>query len=343
MNEDIQDVRRLLAPANPVPPGTLAGAGQDTVGRAAFARVTTSGVDAPATRRRLSSRRSGVRLVAVGGLAVAIAAGLTVTQSLGGADKNGNPRPVLPGLPGGSVANAQVALNRAAGAAEHRAVTPPRPTQWTYTEVRSASIVGPDQGAVRIAGSPLKAKVDQYWTRADGKLWARFDHGKLVISPMGSGPFPNDYASLTALPRDPDALLAWARGTRTPGESSSADDRAWAALMSVLSVGVLPPGLEAATYRALAKIPGVTVNKAAADDQGRPALAVVQSPIGGRTVTEILLDPSTYAYRGEREKAVTDHRFPDGTVIKKGAAESLSTLLAAGVVDNPGQRPPKRP
>ncbi|MEV0403027.1 CU044_5270 family protein [Actinoallomurus sp. NPDC050550] len=336
MNEDIQDVRRLLAPANPVPRGTLAGAGQDATGRAAFARVTASG--APATPRRLSSRRSGVRLVAAGGLAVAITAGLTVTQGLGGADKNGNPRPVLPGLPADSVANAQVALHRAAGAAAKRAVTRPRPDQWIYTEVRSSSIDTPSRGNVWTPTSPRKTTVDRHWTRADGKRWARIDHGRFVISTPGSGPFPSDYAALTALPRDPDALLAWARRTRVPGESTGSDARAWAALMSVLNVGVLPPGLESATYRAMAKIRDVTVNKAAVDDQGRPALALVQAAAGAWLVEEILLDPSTYAYRGERLKAVRDHGM-----IKKGTIESLSALLAAGVVDHPGQRPSKRP
>ncbi|GAA4635841.1 hypothetical protein GCM10023196_083110 [Actinoallomurus vinaceus] len=341
MNEDLQDVRRLLAPANPVPRGTLSGAGRDAIGRAAFTRVT--GTDAPATPRRLPSRRAGVRLVTAGGLAVAIAAGLTVAQSLGGADRNGNPRAVLPGLPGSSVANAQVALNHAAGAADHRAVTPPRPTQWIYTELRSASIDAPSRGNVWTPTSPQKTEIDQYWMRADGKRWARFDHGKLVISPTGSGPFPNDYAALTVLPRDPDALLAWARRTQTPGESNSPDAKAWAALTSVLNVGVLPPGLEAATYRAMAKIPGATVDKAAVDDQGRPALAVIESLPGEWSANEILLDPTTYAYRGERLKVVKDHRFRDGAMIKKGTVESLSTLLAAGVVDHPGQRSPKRP
>jgi hypothetical protein len=91
----------------------------------------------------------GVRLVAVGGLAVAIATGATVVQSLGGTDGNGRPRQVVPGLPAGPVANAQEALHKAADAAQHRSFTPPRPDQWAYVETKHRRLDKPGDGEVQ--------------------------------------------------------------------------------------------------------------------------------------------------------------------------------------------------
>lgn len=102
----------------------------------------------------------------------------------------------------------------------------------------------------------------------------------------------------------------------------------------------LPPAQEAATYRAMAKIPGVGLNRRAVDVQGRPAVAVFFI-IEGWLKSEILLDPVTYAYRGHRSIAVKDHTSPASPrwTIKKGTIESQSARLAAGFVDRPGQRP----
>jgi hypothetical protein len=69
----------------------------------------------------------------------------------------------------------------------------------------------------------------------------------------------------------------------------------------------------------------------------------VGSYAGEDWAEEILLDPSTYAYRGQRVMIVKDRRFGNGGMLEKGTTESFSTLLAAAVVDRPGQRSPKRP
>lgn len=369
MSNDIQDVRALLAPANPCPPGSLAGSGHDDIGRAAFARVTgkvasntasasTTGAGrglrsrtrhglTPRARRgsgprpaRRPGRRGVVRLVAVGGLAVALATGVTVAQNLGGTDGNGRPRPILPGLPAGPVANAQEALHKAADAAQHRPFTPPRPGQWEFLKTRYRRIDKPGDGEVRTPRSRRKTEIDQYWTRVDGKKMALFENGRLVITNTGGGMPPSDYAGLAALPRDPDALLAYVRAQMPRGDR---DAFAFALLQSILGNSVLPPEQEAATYRAIAKIPGVELNKRAVDVQGRPALAVTLVSEGW-SKDEILLDAVTYAYRGHRSTAIKDHTFdmPKWT-IKKGTIESESVRLAAGFVDRPGQRLPGVP
>ncbi|HEX2316967.1 MAG TPA: CU044_5270 family protein [Thermomonospora sp.] len=316
---DIQEVRRMLAPANPVPPGGLAGSAQDAAGRAAFARVTAS---RPAPPRR----RTRARLVAVGGLAVAVAAGVTVAQNT---DDPG--RPAVQQLSG-----AQVVLVKAADAVRTRGFTAPRPDQWVYVETRYRRSGVPRKGEVRTPASPLTTVVDRLWTKADGTRLAYAEKGRLVVSPTGSAMPPSDYATVARLPRDPDALLAWARRNAPP---KAGDDRAFGLLSSLLNNnGVLPPDQEAAVYRAMAKIPRVVLDRAARDGRGRPALGV-SLVVEGYVKQEILLDPATYAYRGHRATIVRDHTFPDGGTFRKGTVESESMRLAAGVVDRAGQRP----
>ncbi|MFI0446822.1 CU044_5270 family protein [Actinomadura sp. 6N118] len=324
---DIQEVREMLASTNPVPPGSLAGSAQDGVGRATRTRITSSST--PRRRRSWS-----VRLVAVGGLAVAIAAGTTVVQNMGGTDEQGRPRAPIPGIPAGPAANAQEVLNRAAIAARHRPFVAPRPDQWVFVETRYQRLAHQEKSGVWTPKSRPKTTVEPIWTRADGKMMAMLDGGKLTLSPTGGAMPPQDYATQSKLPRVPDALLAWARKNAGP----TGDSATFQLLSAVLANNVLPPDLEAAIYRALAKAaPGVNLNKQAVDLQGRPALSIAV-PVEGWLKDEVLLDPSTYAYRGHRSTVTKDHTIEDST-FKKGAIESQSVRLAAGIVDRPGQRP----
>lgn len=336
MNDDVQEVRRLLAPANPVARDDVAGAGQDATGRAAFARVTASAPEAPARRRGSMPRRTGVRLVAVGGLAVAVAGGVTVVQNAGGTDGSGRTRSAVPGLPGAPAADAQVVLAGAASAVRSRPFTAPRPSQWVYVETSYRRAGVPAKGQVRTPDEPLKKTVERIWTRADGKRMAFMEKGRLVNSPSGGGMPPTDYAGVAALPRDPAALLAWARKEPAPLPKG---DAAFKLLSSLLSNnGVLPPAQEASVYGAIAKIPGVRLDRRALDALGRPALGL-SFVMEGYFKDEILLDPVKYTYRGHRTTILKDHTFPEGGTFKKGVVESTSARLETGVVDRPGQRP----
>ncbi|MFD1546547.1 CU044_5270 family protein [Nonomuraea guangzhouensis] len=318
MNDDIQEIRRLLAPANPSPRGALAGAGKDAIGRTAFNHITR----AESVRRGFLSRRATVRLVTIGGLALALAAGTTVAQDL---------------APAGPVANAQVVLNQAANVAQQRTFTAPRPEQWVYTETQYKRLGKPGKGEVLTAESPLRTELDRLWIRADGKRLATLVDGKVEVSPTGGGVPPVDYASVAALPRDPDKLLAWAR--ENGGPIAEPDVRPYNVLFGLmLSNGVLPPDLEAATYRALALIPGIEVDEAAVDDTDRPVVSI-SIVVEGYLKQEILLDRTTYAYRGHRTTVIKDHTFPEGGTYKAGAVESYSVRLTTGIVDRSGQRP----
>ncbi|MEU7898172.1 hypothetical protein AB0B45_35590 [Nonomuraea sp. NPDC049152] len=184
--------------------------------------------------------------------------------------------------------------------------------------------------------------------------------GELQTSNPGERTPENTYALLASLPTDPDALLATYRELYQ--DAGPIDDE-WIFLRFAvtLSQNLVAPEHEAAIFRAIAKLPGVTVDETAIDTEGRPALSVSQVAEGRRKV-EILLDPVTYAYRARRETAITDHeeRYPkpngvqmftmkDGKQvpvpphlewsIEKGTTWSISTRVAIGVVDQAGERP----
>lgn len=344
MNEhpdaDLDALRRAWP--EPAPPS------HDTrsVARAVLLQESTAAV--PRRARRFRLPRAGGRVLAVGALAVAI----TAVAFVVGNPEGDAPRPIVPGL-ALPAANAQVLLHKAADAARDRTFTAPRPDQWIYMETRIQGVDNAAPGEVQTPETPLKTTVDRAWTRADGKVLVTIEGGKLVRSPTGGGMPPTNYATVAALPTDPDALLAWMYGHMgDPGEKR--DVTAYRLLGSLLNNNLVPPAQEAAVYQAMAKIPGVTVNPDAVDVAGRPALAV-GSVEDGWVGHEILLDRTTYTYLGERAVAIADYTSPaEGTAtngdqkivtlggshtIKKGTIMTLAVRLAIGITDKPGVRP----
>ncbi|NUW38716.1 CU044_5270 family protein [Nonomuraea rhodomycinica] len=294
-------------------------------------------------------RRWAVRALALAAATVVIATGATVVQTVAGGERSLPP------------ANAQVVLTRIAAAVQEKNFTPPRDDQWIYTEIRRQGhfFKGMQPGARFTPSTPLRTDVDDIWTRADGRRIGYMVNGKLTTSDPGVRTPENTYALLTALPTDPDALLA--RFREIHGGGKPIDDAYLFERFAVtLEQSIVPPAQEAAIYRALAKVPGVTVDESATDAEGRPALSVSRVADGWREV-EILLDPATYAYRQRRETAVADHdemsprpgveayTGEDGTStpqpprlewsIEKGAVWNIFTRTAVGVVDQVGQKP----
>ncbi|GAA4637611.1 hypothetical protein GCM10023196_092100 [Actinoallomurus vinaceus] len=310
--------------------------------------AATQGVPAARpSRRSFRLPRTGVRLAVVGALAVAIAAGVTIAQNVGGTDRHGHPRPVIPGLPAGPVANAEDLLKRAAGAAEAQQFAP-RPDQWIYVESRQRfPAIGTHAEGPK---TPLVKFVERTWWRADGKQIARtqeghYGDGKLRIE-NGNQLWKHNYPMLAALPTDPAALDAWVASHEFIGglKPKNAEERAvalYGQYCAILRNGVAPPKIEAAVFRAIARISGVTLRKNTVDLAGRPAIAVGRVE-EGYLFREILIDPKTYAYLGERDIAVKDHASTatDGRwTIKKGAILNLETHATPKIVDRPGQRP----
>ncbi|MEV4889671.1 CU044_5270 family protein [Nonomuraea sp. NPDC055795] len=298
-------------------------------------------------RRPRRGRGWATRALAVAAAAVVIATGVSVFQG----------ERTLP------AANAQVVLGRIAATVQEKEFAPPRDDQWIYTEDRDTAR-GKDigQGERITPQTPLAETVEPFWTRADGTRVGYLVNGKLRTSAPGEKTPENTYALLASLPTDPDALLAKYREFYREASGPAHDEWIFLRFAVTLSQNLVSPEHEAAIFRAMAKLPGVTVDEAATDTEGRPALSISQVAEDYLKV-EILLDPVTYAYRARRETAIADHeelnpkpinrsRMPvpvdDNGVpvprylvwsIEKGTTWSISTRVAIGVVDQAGERP----
>jgi hypothetical protein len=230
-------------------------------------------------------------------------------------------------------ASAQV-LERAAVAAEQRPFTPPRDNQWIYT-------------ADAFSGSDGKPMVRRVWHQAKGFGLAFEVRGKVkTIDPPrpranGREPEPFDsYKTLAALPTDPDALLRWAyrQAENVTGAGLTEDGDVYAIFRGALGGNVLPPKLEAGIFRALKRVPGVSV--ATTDVLGHHVTALALTEGGLRQ--ELLLDPGTYAYRGQRSVTVRDivvspEKAGNATgEIKKGHTV-IAIRLKTAIVDKPGE------
>jgi hypothetical protein len=261
-----------------------------------------------------------------------------VVENLGGTGRDGRPTSVVPGLPAVPVASAEV-LERAAVAAEKQPFTPPRDDQWIYIEEK---VSGTDYAA---------PETDRQWHRADGGGAAWIDEtGKLRVQMMDpptrrSGrPIPDplgSYKALAALPTDPDALLRWADSLHMTNGNSSHGAVLYLLFLHIVRENVLPPNLQAAIFRAMERIPGVTVDSTI-DVLGRPAYALGQTD--DWLHEELLVDKDTYAYRGTRSTVVKDATIdPSKAGNSTGKVQKGHVVVAArvvtAVVDRAGQRP----
>ncbi|MEV1239277.1 CU044_5270 family protein [Nonomuraea sp. NPDC050022] len=264
----------------------------------------------PAPRKWPALRpRWGLALVACGVAAAAV----TVTQ-LGGAEQ---PVKVRQPDPIGLLENAALV------AARTKAVEI-RSDQWFY--VKESQHMGGDLPDF------------EHWSRMDGAKDAVRVKGKLKIGNGEKGPSnPGKTAQeLEALPADADELLAHFRGLKEERypmsicqpacpEGSLPDVNAFGAIGWYLKFGpMIPPEKAAAMYRALAKIPNVTVQENISDGDGRKGIGVVLD-LGEAGKGTYILDPEDYHYMGIK-------------VEQAGETSSMS-VLGSGIVDQPGQTP----
>jgi hypothetical protein len=310
----------------------------------AAGRTLQGGTDAPA--RSLRSRgprgRWSVRLgLTTAAVAAVVVAGVAV-ENIGGVDDDVHPAPMVVGLPFARPANAAETLANAAASATRRMSVTARPEQWVYQERRQIDV--PDNA--RPAVAPFTYTTYRSWRRLDGKQTAELVGGRLVVHDQTLPPGAVaddlwDYAKMSAL-TTPEAVLAWAT-PRTPVDARRADGAAGRAkwifsrLNALLRSYVLPPAVEAAVYGAISRIEGVRATPGQVDLDGRPAVALGLAYQG--VSDEILLDPESYRYVGERAVVVEDHtvatengerHFRVGDVLNQEA------MVFAAIVDRPG-------
>ena len=292
------------------------------------------------------------RRLAIGGLttvgAAALATGLVLTDVVG-----------LAGWRGSADAAAASVLTDASAAAIQ--TTDPALSPGQYLEVRTRAEgvayvqAGDDAEPIRIRTDdtlyrPADAGDDWVWVRGPQSVaetfgaaseqaaenWMRdiaqensFETGDLLRAPDGTfygGSAGAGYDDLTNLPRDPYRLLNHIYRV-TLGAGPSPDTEALVFIADRLSVGNVPADLRSAMYRAAAMIPGVEFIDDQATLDGRTGVAIgrVEDAWGARV--EIIVDPDTGDFIGDREVLVRDSNG-----LPAGATTHWSTVTTA-VVD----------
>ena len=174
-------------------------------------------------------------------------------------------------------------------------------------------------------------KIADAWRRAVSESDS-FESGDLLRAPGGAfygGSARAGFDDLDTLPRDPYLLLNYIYRV-TLGAGPSPDTEALVFMADRLRTGVVPADLRAAMYRAAAMIPGVEFVDGQATLDGRTGVAIGRVEGAWGTRMEIIIDPATGEFIGEREVAVrdlADEGLPAGTIVSW-------TALVTDVVDS---------
>jgi hypothetical protein len=239
---------------------------------------------------------------------------------------------------------------------------------------RDSHIIGRRGGY--LFGPPNGRLISLFWLKVDGTADAAGVNApatmpathtistKLMISPdgMGNGTLCGwwsiKYNYLDSLPASPQALeqviLAQDKPVNKPSYSSTPinnpcyepnQDVAVFDAIETLFYGetegaLIPPKLAAALYGVLHLLPGVHFDTGT-DLAGRTGLGFSMI-LDGYDKREIVINPTTYAYMGEKSVAIKDYTLTgtDGTrYIKAGQVLGWVALLNLAIVDKPGQLP----
>ncbi|MEV6796594.1 CU044_5270 family protein [Streptomyces sp. NPDC051320] len=300
-------------------------------------------------RSAVLSRRLVFRLVAGGVVAASVVGSTVVATKEGGArsavdtTEHGGARVTLPM----TMLSAARVLHKAADRSRFNSADLPIPRNDQYLYTKTYITQTP------LKGGKIKAWTDESWMSVDGsKPSKRQEHGKIHNDPpLGKHEvqsIPTEYAKLKEWPTDPDELLKrLGRGrikiltpsNRKAGSSAgaAADPDAMVYTQACLLMQgprVMPPGLQAATFEAVAKLPRIKVNDDEVNALGRHGIGVSYPNM----LFSIIFDRKTYDYLGMRLKG-SHAKLIDGRWRQVGWYSEMRGREKVGVVDRIGQRP----
>jgi hypothetical protein len=277
------------------------------------------------------------RLALTAAVAAAVAAAATALVAIPG---HGGPPAVAQKAPATVDVAAARFLRHAAAAAQLQHASPPGPDQFVYTETEGVGGADKDQQWLSTYGN------------RDGLLGNAGQRSYVVTpctvaqtqiaqkSPPGSYP-PTFHCTevagyLPSMPTDPHVLLAYldkvgiANTDPSLGTDWEANDIG-KAVDFLMQTTYLLPAQQAALFELMAQTPGFTLVQHAQDAVGRTGIGVMWIYEGSRA--EIILNPVTYAYLGDRTWSAPGFRGP-GANNYHGAA-----LIKLAFVDKAGQIP----
>ncbi|MER6783112.1 CU044_5270 family protein [Streptomyces sp. NPDC000658] len=239
-------------------------------------------------------------------------------------------------------------LEDAALAAEHTGGPGTvRGDQFVYVE---SQVLSRKDASAGKRGGPAAHRVES-WVSVDGSrpgLTRRPGVGDLRTPGLRPGnplyySFPG-YDHMKSLPADPDGMYRW---LRTPRRGLTAvvfphglivplhdEDQVLYVAGEAFANAIVPPEQSAALYRAVARVPGITVVEDAVDAIGRRGVGVTRQGTGAPIRTEWILDAKTYTFLGQRVTLTEDSHG-----MKKGTVLSDTAVLRRAVVDKAGDRP----
>jgi hypothetical protein len=335
------DLVTVLTPEVPLPePADLAGAR-----RRLTAAIAAERAGARARMRRSWRPRPAKRLVLATSVAAAAAAAAALIV-VPGHSPSAPPAPGRPaaGPPAGVKLAAAQFFRKAASAAGRQRVTVPGPDQFVYTETEGSNGVASRQwlsaegnkaGLVENAGqrsfrsSPCTVAQAQLAQKNPPGIIARTYH---CYEQAGY---------LPSMPADPHKLLAYlvkvgiADAPPRPGSPQAATPGWFANDLGkcvdyLMQTTYLLPAQRAALFDLMAQTPGFTVVSGARDAIQRTGVAVRWTYEGAPA--EIIFNPVSYAYMGDRTWPVPGFHIP------KGAYEGAA-LVRMAFVNRAGQLP----
>lgn len=288
----------------------------------AAARVRLQRAVLQERRPHALSRRLMLRATVAGTAAAAVAGGIVVAVGRDGGTDASRMTPL----------SAERLLRTAASRSRssETGLRIPRDDQYLYTKTYITRTY--------VKGKRTKTWTDQSWMSVDGRKpsW-REEYGKVHHDPpLGKHEVrwpPTEYAELAKWPTDPDKLLDVLR--MADKDSPTAGRMAFVnACMLMMGPRVMPPGLEAATFEAVAKLPGIKLDHHDVDALGRHGIGVSYPKVG----FSFVFDPKTYAYLGLRLKGSSPEKI-DGAWRQTHWYYEMRGLQESGVVDRIGQLP----
>jgi hypothetical protein len=234
----------------------------------------------------------------------------------------------------GTADGATQRLQQIALAAGGRTLGPVAADRFVYREMLVADVYTTNDG---IGATKLHKRQD--WQSPDGRRGWLIEAGE---TPVGGITLDSDvaphlgapsYNLLAKLPTEPDALLTLIR-KETAGQGNGPDHEAFSTIGDLLNKGRLPDGLNAALYRAAAKIPGVLLVDDSVDASGRHGIAIARVDSTNGVRDEWILDRTDYTLLGQRTVQISARGdMPAGIVTHNSA------LLRTAVVGSLKQVP----
>ncbi|WP_433347362.1 CU044_5270 family protein [Micromonospora sp. CA-111912] len=266
--------------------------------------------------------------------ATALAAVLVATIGLPGGDpERGTPANQYVTVLQGEAAGVAPLMEQIALVAAAKPAAPVADGSFVYVRSRVAWLVFPEDGD----DGPKEAGVNRQVLDEvhDREMWLPRAGGDALIRERGEtfkgqgAPPNNRYANL---PTDPEALLRHVYAVVEP-QDQPRDYAAFDFIGEALRESLLPPAVNAALYRAAAKIPGAVLVPESVDAAGRTGVAVGRTDEFG-TRTEWIFDRTSFEYLGERSYLVRDNQTG-----KAGMLTATTAVLNRAVVDKAGNRP----